>query len=89
MTSIENVVPLLEVIRRHEAELKRRLAVERETVEVVLVEAERQAHEVLIAAEAEGRHPGASRSGGPSAVGAAAARRRGRAGSRDRDRGRA
>jgi vacuolar-type H+-ATPase subunit H len=55
MTRVENVVSLLEVIRRHEAELKRRLAVERETVEVVLAEAERQAQEVLIAAEEEGR----------------------------------
>jgi vacuolar-type H+-ATPase subunit H len=58
MTRVENVVSLLEVIRRHEAELKRRLAVEHETVEVVVAEAKRQAREVLIAAEAEGRRAG-------------------------------
>ncbi len=48
----------LEVIRRAEAEVKRRLAAEREAVEAVLAEAERQAGSLLTTAEIEGRRAG-------------------------------
>jgi vacuolar-type H+-ATPase subunit H len=58
MTSIESSGSPLEVIRRKEAEIKRRLAVQREAGEAVLAEAERRAREMLIAAEAEGRSAG-------------------------------
>ncbi len=48
----------LEAIRRKEAEVKRRLAVQREVGEGLLTEAERRAGEMLIAAVAEGRNAG-------------------------------
>jgi len=48
----------LEAIRRKEAEVKRRLAAERETAEALQVEAERRARELLMAAESEGRQSG-------------------------------
>ncbi len=60
MTSLEGSGSLLEVIRRREAELKRRLAAQREAGEAVLADAERCARERLIAAEAEGRLAGES-----------------------------
>ncbi len=49
---------VLEVIRRKEAEIKRRLAVQREAGEGLLAAAERRASDMLIAAEAEGRSTG-------------------------------
>jgi vacuolar-type H+-ATPase subunit H len=58
MTSIEGSGSPLEVIRRKEAEIKRRLAAQREAGEVVLAEAELRAREIFIAAEAEGRRVG-------------------------------
>jgi len=58
MISSEGSGPLLEVIRRQEAEIKRRLAAQREAGEAVLAEAEHRAREMLIAAEAEGRRAG-------------------------------
>ncbi len=58
MTSIEGAGSPLEVIRRKEAEIKRRLAAQREAGEVALAEAEHRAREMLIAAEAEGRRAG-------------------------------
>jgi vacuolar-type H+-ATPase subunit H len=58
MTSSEDSVSPLEVIRRKEAEIKRRLAAQREAGKAVLAEAERRAGEMLIAAEAEGRCAG-------------------------------
>jgi len=48
----------LEVIRRKEAEVKRRLAAERETAEVARAEAGQHARELLAAAEIEGRQAG-------------------------------
>ena len=58
MIDSEGSGPLLEVIRRQEAEIKRRLAAQREAGEAVLAEAEHRAREMLIAAEAEGRRVG-------------------------------
>ena len=58
MTSIEDSGSPLEVIRRKEAEIKRRLAAQREAGKAVLAEAERRAGEMLIVAEAEGRRAG-------------------------------
>ncbi len=58
MTASEGFSAPLEVIRRKEAEIKRRLAAQREADEAVLAEAERRAREMLIAAEAEGRRTG-------------------------------
>lgn len=58
MTSREDPGPLLEVIRRKEAEIKRRLAAQHEAGEAALAEAERRADEMVIAAEAEGRRTG-------------------------------
>lgn len=51
-------LPPLEIIRHREAEVKRRLAAEREAAQAALAEAERQAHELVAAAEAEGRCQG-------------------------------
>jgi vacuolar-type H+-ATPase subunit H len=51
-------LPLLEIIRRKEAEVKRRLAAEREAAQVALAEAERQAREMLTAAVTEGQRAG-------------------------------
>ena len=51
-------LPLLEVIRRKEAEVKRRLAAEREAAQAAQAAAERQARELVVAAEAEGRCQG-------------------------------
>ncbi len=48
----------LEAIRRQEAEIKRRLAAQREAGEVILAEAERRAREMLLAAEVGGRRAG-------------------------------
>ena len=58
MTHRESSIPPLEAIRRTEAEVKRRLAVEREAVEALLAEAERRTRELLNAAEIEGRRAG-------------------------------
>jgi vacuolar-type H+-ATPase subunit H len=58
MTSIEGSGSPLEVIRRKEAEVKRRLAAQHEIGETTLAEAERRAREMLIAAETEGRRAG-------------------------------
>jgi len=58
MTNAESSARLLEAIRRKEAEVKRRLAAEREAAEAVIAAAERQARERLIAAEIEGRCAG-------------------------------
>ena len=52
------LLPLLEVIRRKEAEVKRRLAAEREAAQAAQAEAERKARELVVAAEAEGRCQG-------------------------------
>ncbi len=60
MTSLEGPGSLLEVIRRKEAEIKRRLAAQREAGEAVVADAERRAHELLFAAEVEGRLAGES-----------------------------
>ncbi len=51
-------LPLLELIRRKEAEVKRRLASEREAAQEVIAQAERKARELVAAAEAEGRREG-------------------------------
>jgi vacuolar-type H+-ATPase subunit H len=58
MSDIESSGSVLEVIRRKEAEIKRRLAMQREAGEELLADAERRATEMLIAAEAEGRSAG-------------------------------
>jgi vacuolar-type H+-ATPase subunit H len=58
MSGSEITDSVLEVIRRKEAEIKRRLAVQREAGEMLLAETEERAHELLIAAEAEGRSAG-------------------------------
>ncbi len=58
MTGVEDSGPVLEVIRRKEAEVKRRLAAEREAAEAVLASAEQCARELLTAAESEGRRIG-------------------------------
>lgn len=58
MTSIENAGALLEAIRRAEAEVKRRLAAEREAADAVLAEAQQRAHELLRAAKVEGHCAG-------------------------------
>ncbi len=58
MTSIEDSGSLLEVIRRREADIKRRLAAQREAGAAVLADAERRAREMLTAAEAEGQRVG-------------------------------
>ena len=58
MTGVEDSGPVLEVVRRKEAEVKRRLAAEREAAEAVLASAEQHARERLIAAEGEGRRTG-------------------------------
>jgi len=58
MTDCESSGPPLEAIRRTEAEVKRRLAAEREAVEALLAEAKRRAGELLSAAEIEGRRAG-------------------------------
>ena len=58
MTGVENFATPLEVIRRKEAEVKRRLAAEREADEAVLAEAKRRAGELLTAAELEGQRAG-------------------------------
>jgi vacuolar-type H+-ATPase subunit H len=50
--------PLLETIRRKEAEVKRRLAVEDEAAQARLVEAEHRACALIAAAEAEGQREG-------------------------------
>lgn len=55
---VEDSSPLLEVIRRKEAEAKRQLAAEREAVEAALAEAERRARDLLAAAEVEGQRAG-------------------------------
>jgi len=54
-------LPLLELIRRKEAEVKRRLASEREAAQEVIATAERQASELVSAAEAEGWREGEAR----------------------------
>jgi vacuolar-type H+-ATPase subunit H len=51
-------LPLLELIRRTEAEAKRRLASEREAAQAIIAEAERQARELVAAAEIEGQREG-------------------------------
>jgi vacuolar-type H+-ATPase subunit H len=51
-------LPPLEAIRRKEAEVKRRLAAEHESAQTAIAEAERQARELVAAAEAEGRRQG-------------------------------
>ncbi len=58
MTGVEDSGQILEVIRRKEAEVKRRLAAEREAAEDVLAKAGQQARALLIAAEIEGRRTG-------------------------------
>ena len=58
MTSNESSGSPLETIRRKEAEIKRRLAAQREAGEVALAEAEQRARDLLIAAEVEGRRVG-------------------------------
>ncbi len=58
MTGVEDSGPVLEVIRRKEAEVKRRLAAEREASEAVLASAEQCAREILTAAQSEGRRIG-------------------------------
>ena len=52
---------LLEVIRRKEAEVKRRLAAEREAAQTALAEADQRARELGAAAEDEGRREGEAR----------------------------
>ena len=58
MMNADSGPPLLEAVRRKEAEVKRRLAAEREALEALVAEAERQASEQLSAAEIEGRRLG-------------------------------
>ena len=58
LTQVANFGLLLQAIRRKEAEVKRRLAAERETVESRVASAERQARELLTAAEIEGQRVG-------------------------------
>ncbi len=48
-------LPPLDAIRRKEAEVKRRLAAEREAAQAALAEAEKHAGELMAAAEAQGR----------------------------------
>jgi vacuolar-type H+-ATPase subunit H len=54
----EIATPLLELIRRKEAEVKRRLAAEREAAQAALVEAEQRGRETVAAAEVEGQRDG-------------------------------
>ncbi len=54
--------PLLEAIRLKEREVKRRLAVEAEAAQAALGTAERQAREIVAAAEADGRREGEQQS---------------------------
>lgn len=58
MTPAESFSQALEAIRRKEAEVKRRLASERDATEEVVAAAERRARERLNAAEMEGRRAG-------------------------------
>ena len=58
MAAVDNPATLLETIRRREAEVQRRVALERESAQAVLDEAEQQAAQLLAAAEAEGRRIG-------------------------------
>ena len=51
-------LPLLEAVRRKEAEVKRRLAAEYETAQVALAEAEQQARERVTTAKADGWREG-------------------------------
>ena len=51
-------LPLLELIRRKEAEVKRRLASEREAAQESIAEAERKARELAAVAEVEGQREG-------------------------------
>ena len=51
-------LPLLEVIRRKEAEVKRGLAAEREAAQAAAAEAEERARKLVAAAETEGRREG-------------------------------
>jgi len=53
-----NTTPLLEVIRQTEGKGQRRLAVEGEAAHEALAAAERRAHEMITAAEAEGQRQG-------------------------------
>jgi vacuolar-type H+-ATPase subunit H len=50
--------PSLEVIRHSEAEVRRRLAAEREAVQAVIAQAEQRARALLAAAEVDGRREG-------------------------------
>lgn len=50
--------PLLETIRRHEAEIKRRLAAERQAVDSYLAGVEQSSRQLVAAAEAEGAREG-------------------------------
>jgi vacuolar-type H+-ATPase subunit H len=54
----DTATPLLEIIRRKEAEVKRRLAGEREAAEAALAQAKQQAREIIAAAEAAGQRTG-------------------------------
>lgn len=56
--SIEGSGSPLEVIRHQEAEIKRRLAAQREAGEAVLAGAERRARDLLLVARAEGQQAG-------------------------------
>ncbi len=58
MTSDSMFVSPLEAIRRHEAEIKRRLAAAREAADALLLETERQADEQVAAAEIDGQRVG-------------------------------
>jgi len=51
-------LPLLELIRRKEAEVKRRLASERESAQEIIAEVERKARELVAAAEIQGQCEG-------------------------------
>ena len=58
MTNAASCATLLEAIRRKEAEVKRRLASQRDAAETLVAEAERRARERLSAAEIEGQRVG-------------------------------
>ena len=58
MSDVDIGGALLEAVRRTEAEVKRRLAAEREAADAVLAEAQQRANELLCAAKVEGRRVG-------------------------------
>lgn len=58
MSLADSSLTLLDHIRRQEAEIKRCLALEHQAAEARLAEARRRAHDLIVAAEAEGRFQG-------------------------------